>query len=175
MAEPAGNDGEVARNLIDELIRSATLELFRAEAPALTPARVRRDVPPPGGSPFGLGARVRFSGSGGTGFLALGCAEQFRAGSESPETWVVERVEALGHRIEKRLRQFGVAVRLETPEALSEFELELGSASPPFRTTHLFDDGNGELFVHLDGQLDIERIASAGEVPLRDEGDIILF
>jgi len=175
MRELAGHDSEAARAVIDELIRAATLELFRTEAPALTPARVQRDALPPGASQFGLGARVRFSGSGGTGFLALGCAEQFRAGAASPETWVNERVEALGRRIEKRLRQYGIAVRLEAPEALSELEPELGSVTPPLRTTHLFDGGNGELFVHLDGQLDIERITSAGDVPLRDEGDIILF
>jgi len=178
MAELAGNDSEVARSVIDELIRSATLELFRTEAPALTPARVRRGSLPEATERFGLGARVRFSGAGGSGFLALGCSAHFSAGAGAEMAnlaWVAERVEALGHRIEKRLRQFGVAVRLETPEPLSVFEPELGSATPPFRTTHLFGAGNAELFVHLDGQLDIERIASAGEVPLRDEGDIIFF
>ena len=89
--------------------------------------------------------------------------------------WVVERAGELALRIEKRFRQFGIAVRFEAPEALSELGRVVGSETPSLSTTHLFDGGNGQLFVHLAGQLDIERIASAGDVPLRDEGDIILF
>jgi hypothetical protein len=178
MADFAADHSEATGDVIDEMIRTATLELFQAEAPALTFARGRRDSPRPGSKPFGLGACVRFSGAGGAGFLALGCAEDFRAGADGPQianvAWAVERVEGLARRIEKRLRQYGIAVRFEAPEALSELDGP-GSDTPCLRTTQLFDGANGELFVHLAGQLDIERIANAGDVPLRDEGDIILF
>jgi hypothetical protein len=51
----------------------------------------------------------------------------------------------------------------------------LASESPELSRTYLFGAAQGEVFVHLDGELDVERIANAGEVPLRDEGDIILF
>lgn len=170
--------GEAACDLLDEMIRATALELFRSEAPALTLARVLHGALPEAQQRFAVGARVRFSGSGGAGFLALGCAEGFDVGAMGPETsnagWVVARALALAMRMEKRLRQFGIAVRLEAPEALSALRGEV-SETPSLRTTHLFDGANGQLFVHLAGQLDIHRISNAGEVPLRDEGDIILF
>lgn len=178
MVDVAGDPSEAARDAIDEMIRSAALELFRTEAPRLTPARVLHGSLLAGQQGFAVGARVRFSGWGAAGFLALGCAEDCQVGATGREpadlAWVVERALALALRIEKRFRQFGITVRLEAPEALSELWGEV-SETPSLRTTHLFDGGNGQLFVHLDGQLDIERIASAGDVPLRDEGDIILF
>ena len=162
MREFASNERRTAEDLVDEMIGTATLELFRGESLALEPTRTVRGSLPEHGA---LAAHVRFSGAGGAGCLALGCA-----GSVLPALDVVERLEALGRRIEKRLRQFGIAVRFEAPEP------GLVSASDsPFCSTYLFAAGDGEVFVHLEGELDIERIASAGEVPLRDEGDIILF
>ena len=178
MVDVAADHSDLACDAIDEMIRSAALELFRTEVPALSPAQVLRGSLPAAQQRFTVGARVRFFGSGGAGFLALGCAEDFQVGAtgsqEANAGWAVERAFALALRVEKRLRQFGITLRLEAPEACSALEGEL-SETPSLITTHLFEGGNGRLFVHLAGQLDLERIASAGDVPLRDEGDIILF
>lgn len=171
--------GESAQDVIDEMICAATLETFRAEAPLLELERTQR------GSLLArseLTAHVRFSGSGGAGVLALGCGvDGMPAAASAPEhaehashtTWVTERVQALGHRIEKRLRQFGVVVRLEAPETAWQAG-PLVPAQAQGRS-YRFRAGGKELCVHFDAELDVERITSAGEVPLRDEGDIILF
>lgn len=160
MGELAAHDHQTVQGMVDDLIRTATRELFRSEA------RRAQGVE---NECLACGARVRFSGSGGAGFLALGSADASRA------SWAVEGVEAIGARLEKRLRQFGLLVRCEAPEALEDRSFGPTSEAPSLRSTHRFRAGDGEALIHLEGHLDVERIVGAGEVPLRDEGDIILF
>lgn len=177
MLELDGNDRSAAQELIDEMMRTAAVDALAPEARRFAPVRTQHGQPP---QRLELEACVRFSGTGGCGVVALACRSEVAAelmGEAEPSqiAWVMGRVAALGRRIQKRLRQFGIAVAFDAPEALSERGLVYAPELPSFRTTYLFGPRDGDLLVHLDGELDIARIASTGEVPLRDEGDIILF
>lgn len=170
MGEPSGDEIRAAQDLVDQMICTATLETFRREALVL-----EQTLRGPSPEPLELAAQVRFSGSGGGGVLALGCGVGLAPDHALEATWVVERARALGHRIEKRLRQFGIVVRLEAPESASDVGTALLPNAAAFRGSYLFTAGGGSVHVRFDGELDVARIASAGDVPLRDEGDIILF
>ncbi|HEU5077540.1 MAG TPA: hypothetical protein VFU02_25280 [Polyangiaceae bacterium] len=176
MAEPVAHDRATAQELIDDMIRTATLDALSADSPRFAPVRTQHGTPP---QRLELEVCVRFAGAGGSGVLALACskdaaAQLMRRSDGSPGAWLTERVAALGRRIQKRFRQFGIAVAFDSPEVLSAAGLAC-AAEAGLRSTYVFGPRDGDLLVHLEGELDVARIASAGEVPLRDEGDIILF
>ena len=163
--------------LVDEMMQTATLEHFRAQEVALTLRDTLRGPLPEPGVPE-LWARVRFRGADGTGALVLGCDAAFALAvpraSPPSQGWILDHARQLAHRVEKRLRQFGVAVQLEVLEPMGT-ALPTSQAPSSRTTTYWFEAKSGRVSVQLDADLDLERIASVGEVPLRDEGDIILF
>jgi len=166
------------QGLVDEMMQTATLEHFRAQEITLTLGDTLRgplELEP--GLPE-LAARVLFRGSDGAGVLVLGCDADFALTvariNPSLQAWVLDHARQLARRIEKRLRQFGVVVQLEMVQPFGT-ALPAREAPSSRTTTYCFGAASGRVFVQLDADLDLERIASVGEVPLRDEGDIILF
>ena len=172
------NSGTCAagQGLVDEMMQTATLEHFRAQEVTLTLADSLRAPLEPG--LHDLAARVHFRGSDGAGVLVLGCDADFALAvaraNPALQDWILDHARQLARRIEKRLRQFGVAVQLEVLEPIAT-ALPPREAPSSGATTYCFGAASGRVFVQLDADLDLERIASVGEVPLRDEGDIILF
>ena len=178
MLDPVASKRAAGQGLVDEMMQTATLEHFRAQDVTLTLGDTLRG---PLSSELGLpelAARVRFRGSEGAGVVVLGCDADFALGmarANAPSHgWVLDHARQLSRRIEKRLRQFGVAVQLEVLEPM-EAALPIRETLSSRTTSYWFGAASGRVFVQLDAELDLERIASVGEVPLRDEGDIILF
>jgi len=178
MLDTNSSKGAAPQDLVDEMMRTATLEHFRAQEITLTlgdtlrgPLELELGLPE-------LAARVLFRGSDGAGVLVLGCDADFALTvariNPSLQAWVLDHARQLARRIEKRLRQFGVVVQLEMVQPFGT-ALPAREAPSSRTTTYCFGAASGRVFVQLDADLDLERIASVGEVPLRDEGDIILF
>jgi hypothetical protein len=176
MLDPVTAKRAAGQALVDEMMQQATLEHFRAQAVTLTLSDtlhgpILPELPE-------VAARVRFRGSDGAGVLVLGCDADFALGAAHAnpplQGWVLDHARQLAGRIEKRLRQFGVALQLEVLEPMGTV-LPASEAPSGRSTSYWFGAASGRVCVQLDAELDLERIASVGQVPLRDEGDIILF
>lgn len=156
-----------------EVVELATIQVFESLGMTATP------LAPQGASGSSdsaqVSARVKFHGAGCAGYLGLSCALGVVPvdcdTDSSRRDWVKDCTSHLVRRVKNRLRQYGVCVDSDPVELIgAQSELQ---GRPSKRKS--FSTAGGRVHVYFETNVDVELLTSAEPVPMRDEGDIILF
>jgi hypothetical protein len=170
-----------AASLIETIVQSATVELFRTYGVAVAPiprGMARLNPNPPDGW-CGL---ITFNGQGMNGALTLFVPTSIlgltKTGMSQPlqaRDWIRELTNQLMGRIKTRLLQLEVTLQIGLPAALDRRLIDRRQKSSGSTHVFQFRTIRDEVTVTMEGTLDESCLKYSGSANPGSEGDVIIF
>lgn len=169
-----------AGSLIDTIVQSATVELFRNYGVAVAP--VPRKAQLPATIPEGFCGSISFTGQGFTGNLTLFIPAPIlaltKADSGEPlhaRDWIRELTNQLMGRVKTRLLQLQVTLQVGLPMAMDRRILERRRIPSGSLLVFEFRTIRDSVTVTLEGTFDGSSFKYTGTANPGSEGDVIIF
>ena len=166
------------RQIVDAVVRSATIELFASYGVAAAPVdlAVNAIINPQ----HELLGSISFTAPSLRGVLLLSAANRTLAkvAHESPESallrdWMRELTNQLMGRIKNRLSRYQLVLQAGLPGVVDGRMFEQSAKGASFR--YAFRTLTGEIFVILVGDFDLSALTFSTVQSTAEEGDVILF
>jgi hypothetical protein len=180
MNAPSGHQVSSIRALVALIIQRSTIELFNAYGVAVAPVDLsrRKDVVRPGDH---LAGAVHLSAQGRRGVLSLSCSnatlKRVKPTLDDPlsfQDWMREMTNQLAGRIKNKFARYQFNLQVGLPTALKSGVIDQGDPKAP-ALRYVFHTLRDDVFVTLTGGFDDAGLILQGEVPVPEEGDVILF
>jgi hypothetical protein len=181
MNAPSAHNVNSIRALVALIIQRSTIELFAAYGVAIAPVDLSRGKDPERQADHLAGA-VQLSAQGRRGVLTLSSSnatlKRVKPTLDDPlsfQDWMREMTNQLAGRIKNKFARYQFHLQVGLPTALKSSVID---QSPDPRAPALifaFHTLRDDVFVTLTGGFDEAGLILQGEIPVPEEGDVILF
>jgi hypothetical protein len=181
MNAPAGHQVGTMRALVSLIIQRSAIELFAAYGVAVAPVDLsrRKDLLRPADH---LAGAVHMAAQGRRGVLTLSSSnatlKRVKPSLDDPlsfQDWMREMTNQLAGRIKNKFARYQFNIQVGLPTALKSGVIDQSPEAKAPGLVYVFHTLRDDVFVTLTGGFEEAVLVLKGEVPVPEEGDVILF